>query len=110
VAPAVREVYAVVRSGVFGLNGPEVDPQRVKAVLCDELDSHELVSYARRAVDEGLWVVFAFEGIGDGERGIDAAAHRDLCLYLATASVPTLTLVQAAHQYRTSETKSYKLV
>lgn len=110
IAPAVREVYDVVRTGKHGINGPDLDRQKLNCVLCDELDSHELVAYARKAADEGSWVIFAFEGVGEGERGIDAAAHRDLCLYLSTAPIRVLPVVEAATVLARTEAKSYKLV
>jgi hypothetical protein len=90
VSPVVREVYSVVRTGMHGVNAASVDPQQILCVQCDGQDSHELVTVAGQAIESGSWVVFSFEGVGTGERSVDACAHRDLCLYLANE--PRLTV------------------
>lgn len=110
VSPAVREVYSVVRLGTYGVNVPPVDTQRVLCVPCDGLDSLELVSLARRSAEDGAWVVFSFEGVGVGERAVDACAHRDLCIYLASEPRITVVPVSEAAALRAGVNMGFKLV
>lgn len=84
VTPAVRSQYGVVRSGQHGLNKAPFDVQNILCVQCDDLDACDLVRTAQQALEPQTWVVFAFEGVGTGERAVDLYAHRDLLVFLAT--------------------------
>ncbi len=110
VTPAVREVYKTVRLGSFGVNAPGFDPQRIACVPCDGLDSMELVQQARRAAEDGSWVVFSFEGVGVGDRSVDACAHRDLCIYLASEPRVSVVPVIVGAASRTGVNAGFKLV
>ena len=72
VSEAVRAVYQVVRTGEHGVNKGPFNKSQLKCVQCNGLDSNDLVAIAGQALEPQTWVVFSFEGIGSGERGIDA--------------------------------------
>lgn len=84
VAPTVRDLYPVVRSGEPGINS---DPEMtyLHCVHCDDLTADEMIDYAKAASQDGTWLVLSFEGVGVGDRAVDASAHKQLCKYLASA-------------------------
>lgn len=111
VTPAVHGVYEVVRSGVHGVNKLPPNPKHVLCVHCDDYDAHEMVELAKQALESSTWVVFSFDGVGGGERAIDAYAHRDLCGFLATD--PRFTVMPVSDAVSSLVAKrapNYKLV
>lgn len=111
VSPAVHGVYDVVRTGQHGVNKLPLDPLRVLCVQCDDLDACDLVRIAQQSLEPSTWVVFSFEGVGVGDRAIDAFAHRELLMFLATdPQFTVLPLVHAADALLPQAAPNYKLV
>ena len=111
VTSAAQDVYPVVRLGEHGVNKAPWEPRGLNCVQCDDLDSSELIAIAKQALEPGSWVVFSFEGVGAGDRAVDAAAHRDLCLFLANE--PRLTVLpvcDVATSLASLRAQAYKLV
>jgi len=74
---------APVRAGMAGFNhAGRTRLDAVRMVPATNATGLELVDYVETARKEGAWLVFAFDGIGEGERAIDLAAHRRLLDHL----------------------------
>jgi len=112
VSSAARGLYPVVRSGEPGINRfSELDPGYLRCVRCDGLSAAEMIEFAQTAAEPGVWVVLAFEGVGEGERAIDAEAHRRLCEHLARPDAPSVApLVQVADLAASISNPGYKLL
>ncbi|MBL8087252.1 MAG: hypothetical protein JNM85_04175 [Chthonomonas sp.] len=79
-----REVAEFVRVPHDGFNFVDtLSPKRLAAVNTDGMDATMLTAVAHRALEEGAWLIFAFEGIGTGEAGIDRADHATLLEWIA---------------------------
>lgn len=84
---------SVVRTGLEGVNR-EFDPHRLKCIPAIDLSGSELIDVAKWAQAPGTWIIFVFEGIGEGERGIDRIAHRELLDSLSLAKIQMVTLAE----------------
>ncbi len=76
-------VADVIRTGDHGAN--EGKPSELKSLRCYMLANmagDDMISVLRLALQKGGWAIFAFDGIGCGERGVDASAHNDLCQFI----------------------------
>lgn len=111
VRTAVCGLYEVVRSGETGANkAGETDLGYLRCVRCDGLTAKDMIDCTRPA-EMGSWVVLAFEGVGVGERAIDADAHRRLCEHLSRPDAPTVApLVQVGNAVASVSTARYKLI
>lgn len=84
VREAVEPQVDTARSGADGLNAPaSCDLLFLRCLMADGWTGDELVDLARQALESGKWGIFAFEGVGSGERGVDRAAHETLLRFLA---------------------------
>ena len=112
VRSAVRGIYPVVRSGEPGINRiGEMDLEYLRCVRCDGLSAADMIDFAQSASQPGTWVVLAFEGVGVGERSIDAEDHRRLCEHLARPEAPTVApIVHVASTVQSISSVSFKLI
>lgn len=84
VRPVVRKYFDVARASTDGYNDPaSCDALALRCVRAMDCNADELALLARRAVDAGAWVIFAFDGVGIGDPAIDAVEHAKFCLWLA---------------------------
>lgn len=68
---------AYCRSGLEGWNLPgATDVQDVRIVMAVDYSADQLIALTELAQARRSWIVFAFAGVGVGNPGIDAAAHR----------------------------------
>lgn len=82
--PVVERLFQVCRSGREGLIDPKVaNVQDLEQVDCRGLTLDDLIVAAEIAMFESRWAILAFRGVGSGEGGVDAAAHFELCEWLA---------------------------
>jgi sialate O-acetylesterase len=76
---AARAVGDRVVTDVYGL-----DPMLVPSFMPQNVSSHELVAFARKALDAGGLAVFVFHGVGGGHSiDVPREAHRQLLDWLA---------------------------
>ncbi|MBS1723616.1 MAG: hypothetical protein JSS66_11750 [Armatimonadetes bacterium] len=81
----VAKKHSVCRSGVAGLNAlDQVDTGYLKCLPMVDHRSGHMIDLVRTAVRSRSWIILSFDGVGMGERGIDARDHQDLCDWLAT--------------------------
>lgn len=97
----VREIFATARRQVQGLNEPDQDPHALAQRATFGMSGPELIRAVEEACSEEKWLILNFEGVGTGQRGCDAAAHAELCLWLskATEIVSVRTVSEAADEY-----------
>lgn len=88
----VRDRYAVARAGIDGLNPPDADPTYLRALFPESWTGSEMIEMARKGLAKGDWVVFAFDGVGEGRRAVDLAAVRELLEWLQSGEVPVTPL------------------
>lgn len=110
VSSTVQNVYPVVRSGEPGINDADQSSDYLLCVPCDGLSAAEMIDYAKAARQEGTWVVLSFEGVGVGERAVDASAHLELCEFLTSANIEVAPVVHAAKALATAKSHGIKLV
>jgi hypothetical protein len=80
---AVKARHAHARSGVEGHNRlGSTDFSYLRAVLSNDLSGPKLIQLASAGLADKEWVIFAFEGIGEGERAIDLHAFKELIAWL----------------------------
>jgi len=100
VRTAVAGHHIVCRSGVPGLNaldGPELG--YLKCVHMQDLNGRELIEIVRAGVRSRCWTILAFDGVGSGDRAVDAKAHRELCSWLTdNADIARIATVRDAAQ------------
>lgn len=73
----------VARSGTTGTNPPgSCYRSYLKMVPVDGQSASTLIELAEGAVRRGEWIIFAFEGVGEGRRSVDLKAHRDLLAWI----------------------------
>ncbi|HXH62030.1 MAG TPA: polysaccharide deacetylase family protein [Fimbriimonadaceae bacterium] len=109
--PVVQQVYGTLRTGDSGLNKPPIDLARLKCVKCDAMTTEALIELAETAHRESAWLIYAFEGVGSGERGVDEEVHRALCNWLAhDRRFETATVVGAAARVGAAAARAAKLV
>ena len=84
---------SIVRTGLEGVNR-EIASRRLKCIPAIDLSGSELIEIARWAQEPGTWIIFVFDGIGEGERGIDRFAHRELLDWLSLAQLRVVTLAE----------------
>lgn len=111
VRSSVRGLYEVVRSGEAGANRVgETDIGYLRCVRCDGLSAKEMIDCTHSARDTGAWVVLAFEGVGVGERSIDAEDHRLLCEHLARPEALIVAPIVRVASTSSVSSASYKLI
>lgn len=82
--PIVERLFPVARSAREGLVDPaQADVNHLESIDARDLDLDDLLVAAESAMHEARWAIFAFRGIGVGDGAIDAAAHRELCQWIA---------------------------
>jgi hypothetical protein len=80
---AVLAFGLVARSGIDGFNSPlSCDLTYLSCVHSFQFERDELLSIAEMALERGMWAIFAFEGVGEGEHGCDIEAHHALLDWL----------------------------
>jgi len=83
-APVVEKLFQVARSAREGINDPaNCEVLGLESVDARDLKLDDLIVAAEHVMFEDRWAIFAFRGIGVGEGAIDAAAHEELCRWLA---------------------------
>lgn len=97
-----------VRSGNDGFNSPRnCNFQYLTCIRAADMSGPELISLASEAVRNGDWIIFAFEGIGEGENAIDLGAHQSLILWLSAHQdiwiAPVGTISQFLKTHRKSQ-------
>ena len=71
-----RFLYA--RSGLEGYNDPGIASLKyLRCVRCEDYDADDLIRLAETGLARGSWIIFAFDGIGSGDRAIDHATHQN---------------------------------
>ena len=83
VRAVVSDHHLVCRSGVPGLNtmdGPDLG--YLKCVHMDGLNGREIIEIVRAGIRSQCWTILSFDGVGSGDRSVEAAAHRELCVWL----------------------------
>jgi hypothetical protein len=74
----------IARSGNDGFNDPEnCRFQYLSCIRADGLTGSELISLTADAIRSGEWIIWTFEGIGEGENAVDLGAHQSLLLWLS---------------------------
>lgn len=89
-----------VRAGMAGFNhAGRTRLDAIRMVPAPSATGLELIDYVETARKEGAWLVLAFEGIGEGERAIDRAAHRRLLdhLHEFRERIPTRGFLAQSH-------------
>ncbi len=82
--PLLKFSYPLIRSGNIGINATgKADCSNLATFDPNDLDGPELCQIARQAAQSTGWLIFSFDGIGSGQRSIDAAAHKELLEYLS---------------------------
>lgn len=91
---AVKAHFSVARSGTEGRNLPtKTDPLYVRTILAEGHSGDDLIRLAGPALAGKEWIVFAFRGIGEGDRAVDLAAFR--ALLDALVDVQIMPLIEA---------------
>ncbi|MDI9635641.1 polysaccharide deacetylase family protein [Kamptonema cortianum] len=81
--PFLARAYEVVRSGNVGFNfSGATSVNALSHIAAEDLSGRELIEIVKRGIYEDAWTVIALDGVGSGERSIDAAAHRELLEFL----------------------------
>lgn len=110
----IVEAFAgVARSGIDGFNiGPSCDIRYLKRVYCSGFECHEILSMVQMAIDRGEWAILAFEGVGVGDRAVDASSHERLCEFLDSVRdrVWLDPVVSIGNRLRTYRGQRYHLV
>jgi hypothetical protein len=108
---AVSALHLVCRSGVPGLNaldGPDLP--YLKCVHMHDLRGREIVEIVRAGVRSRCWTILAFDGVGSGDRSVDAVAHLEVCEWLAdNADLLTVATVRDAAQNFVNSPRGLKL-
>lgn len=103
----------VARSGESGINAPvSCSLGYLKAILASDYTAEDLIHVAMDTMLKGEWVVFAFCGIGEAERGIDSSAHRRLVTWLRDqqADIWTDSLSNVALWVEATRARHFRLV
>lgn len=80
--PQAKFIYC--RSGMEGHNNPtNIAPKYLKCIRSEGLNFIELRNLGQESLNRGEWVIYSFDGIGEGERAIDAKTHEDLVNWIA---------------------------
>lgn len=67
-----------------GHNNPtNIAPKYLKCIRSEGLNFIELRNLGQESLNRGEWVIYSFDGIGEGERAIDAKTHEDLVNWIA---------------------------
>jgi peptidoglycan/xylan/chitin deacetylase (PgdA/CDA1 family) len=74
-ARIVRRTFVHARTVEPGLNRLDVDPFSLRSIDTTGADLGRLQEVVAEAIDAGAWAIFRFDGIGVGERAIDASVH-----------------------------------
>jgi len=83
-----------VRTGAEGINLLG-SGQPIRALFCDDYSGAELIGFVEHAPQDG-WLVFAFQGIGEGEPSIDLSAHQQFLSYLSQSPCQVATFSNLA--------------
>ncbi|MCW5937751.1 MAG: polysaccharide deacetylase family protein [Fimbriimonadaceae bacterium] len=81
---AVARNHPVCRTGILGFNPlPDVDLTAIKCVPMIGASFSGMTDVVRAAIDLGHWAVLSYDGVGTGDRSVDADAHEAFCEWLA---------------------------
>lgn len=97
----------VARSGNAGMNSPfSCDLRHLNCCMADEMGSEAMIHESEMAAESGSWLIFAFEGVGVGERGVDSSDHEALCRWISSNldRFWTKSVIDVAHRVRTFKT------
>ncbi len=104
--PTLRGTYNVIRTGQAGVNMANIGAANtLKIIDPTDINGSQLAQIARQALQNPLWVVFAFDGIGSGSRSIDHKCHRQLLDFLSQNQdlVNIMPVIVAANKVNASE-------
>lgn len=97
----VTAAYPVARSGVEGHNTKtDTDFGYLRCIPCEGYSGSELVDLAENALAADEWILFAFDGIGEGEPSVDRNAFLALAEHLAQTGAPCATVIEGATLWR----------
>lgn len=111
--PYLAKLFNVIRSGERGINPlSEISLQSLKCLPMEDLESQQMLELVRLASHQNCWAILAFDGVGCGDRAIDAFAHEDLCAYLAEQSdlIMTRPVIEIADHLMTVQRPSIRLI
>ncbi len=99
-APLLLPAHPVIRTGKMGINRRSSTNGLLAMVDASDLAGAQLCQLARQAAQGGEWLIFAFGGVGVGERSTDAQAHAELINYLLENNdlIDVMPMGQAASQ------------
>lgn len=98
--PTVAHAFNVIRTGERGVNQPgEFDLKALRSLPMEDLTGSQLIEVCRLAIHQGGWSIFAFDGVGMGDRAVDAADHAELIEFLAASRdvvqvLPVITMAE----------------
>ncbi len=79
--------HSICRSGVKGTNSfDSLECSFLRCIPCHDLTGAQMITILQSSTRRGEWAILAFDGIGSGERGIDASAHEEVVFWLAENS------------------------
>ncbi len=100
--PHAEALFPFVRTFEQGINPlSEFHPQRLRCRMAYDADEETLAAWLEEAEAAHGWLILVFEGVGSGERGVDARLHEAFCERLSeTPEIWTQPVTQIAAALR----------
>jgi peptidoglycan/xylan/chitin deacetylase (PgdA/CDA1 family) len=93
--------YDLARAGMEGRNTKTAtDFAFLRCLPCEGYSGPELIDLAENGLAAEEWVIFAFCGVGEGERAVDLGAFTALAEHLARTDAPCASVVEGAGLWR----------
>jgi len=111
--PYLAKFFNVIRTGERGINPlTEISLQGLKTLPMEDLEGPQIIELIRLASHQDCWAILAFDGVGSGDRAIDAACHEDMCAYLASEAdrIMTRPVMEIADLLLSSHRSSIRLI
>ena len=104
--------FRAIRSGVVGMNlWSEVDFRTLMCLPMNELSGEQMIDAVRMGMKHPSFLVLSFDGVGEGEQGVDAAQHANLLQFLDQSRdlVRVLSVIECYHLHRKVRLDSLQL-
>ena len=111
--PYLAKLFNVIRSGERGINHlNDISLQALKILPMEDLESGQILDLTALIAQQDCWSILAFDGVGSGERAIDASAHEEMCAYLAQENPFSLisTVIDVADHLMLAHRPSIRLL